>query len=400
MAMIDAIAERGNELEDVQYISFLQSHPYKIYQPAYRKTFRLMSCFYSQLTMYLHRDGASTYLPVQGSSVGYVARERQVNDPRRVGVITQVSPPDDNGYVSLGLDLYYTPDLIAQADWVIGEVNPNMPKTYGDSLHHVSKFDKFVETNEPLFSPSIPEPTEVHKKIARNVVGLLRDRDCLQIGIGAVPGHIFRLIIESDLKDLGIHTEMAPIGIQQLVERGIVTGSYKKTHPGKIVLAFALGDRQLYDFLGNNPMVEFYCASHCNSIPLLAREKKLVAINGAVEVDLVGTICSESFGDDMRSGTGGQLDFVIGAYLSEGGRAIHILPSVTSDGKISRIVPYLSEGARVTVPRQYAQYIVTEWGIANLTALDEKERALALIEIAHPDYRDELLRVAKKRFKF
>ncbi|UCC59431.1 MAG: 4-hydroxybutyrate CoA-transferase [Dehalococcoidia bacterium] len=399
-AMMDAIADRGHELEDVQYISFLQCHPYKIYQPAYRKTFRLMSCFYSSLTMHLHREGSSTYLPVQGSSVGHIVKERQVIDPRRVGLITQVSPPDDNGYVSLGLDLYYTPDLIAQSDWVIGEINPNMPKTYGDSLRHVSQFDKFVETDEPLFSPSIPEPTEVHKKIAENLVSLLRDRDCLQIGIGAVPSQVSRLILESGLKDLGIHSEMSPIGIRQLVEKGIVTGSYKKTHPGKIVLAFALGDRELYDFLGNNPMVEFYSASYCNSIPLLARENNLVAVNGAIEVDLVGTICSESFGDDIRSGTGGQLDFVIGAYFSEGGRAIHILPSITSDGKISRIEPYLSEGARVTVPRQYDQYIVTEWGIANLTALDEKERALALIKIAHPDYRDELLRVAKKRFKF
>jgi acyl-CoA hydrolase len=190
------------------------------------------------------------------------------------------------------------------------------------------------------------------------------------------------------------------MGTRQLVENGIVTGKYKQTHPGRIVLSFAFGDQELYDFLGNNPMVEFYSASYCNSIPLLSAEKNLVAINGSIEIDLVGTICSESFGDAMRSGTGGQLDFVIGAYLSEGGRAINILPSTAKGETISRIVPFLTEGARVTVPRHYAQYVVTEWGIADLVPLDEKERALALIEIAHPKFRDELIKAAKKRLRF
>ena len=315
-------------------------------------------------------------------------------------MIAQVSPPDDHGYVSLGLDLFSTRDLIDQADWLIGEVNPKMPRTYGDTHYPVSRFDYFVETDEPLFSPPLPEPSEVHIKIAENVVSLLRDRDCIQVGIGAVPGQISKLIADSNLKDLGIHTEMAPIGTRQLVENGIVTGKYKQTHRGKIVLSFAFGDQELYDFLGNNPMVEFYSASYCNSIPLLSTEKNLVAINGSIEIDLVGTICSESFGDAMRSGTGGQLDFVIGAYLSEGGRAINILPSTAKGETISRIVPYLTEGARVTVPRHYAQYVVTEWGIADLAPLDERERALALVEIAHPKFRDELMKAAKKRLRF
>jgi len=190
------------------------------------------------------------------------------------------------------------------------------------------------------------------------------------------------------------------MGTHLLVEKGVVTCKYKTTHPNKIVLAFAFGDQELYDYLGNNPMVEFYSASYSNSIPLLCQEKNLVAINGSVEVDLVGTIASESFGDAMRSGTGGQLDFVIGAYWSEGGRAINILPSTYAGGTKSRIVPYLKEGARVTVPRHYAQYVVTEWGIANLAPLNERELALALIEIAHPKFREDLLKAAKKRLRF
>jgi acyl-CoA hydrolase len=220
------------------------------------------------------------------------------------------------------------------------------------------------------------------------------------VGIGAVPGQISKLIADSSLRDLGIHTEMAPMGTRLLVEKNVVNCRYKATHPGKIVMAFAFGDQDLYDFLGNNPMVEFYSASYCNAIPLLAREKNLVAINGAVEVDLVGTICSESYGDDMRSGTGGQLDFVIGAYWSEGGRAINTLPSTRKGGTVSRIVPYLTQGSRVTVPRHYAQYVVTEYGIASLAGLDERERSLALIEIAHPKFREELLQAARKRLRF
>jgi len=399
-AMMDAIADRKDELKDVQYISALVFHPYKIFAPEYKKTFDMKCGFYNQLTMWQHEEGISYFMPIQSSSVGVVCKKRQEVDPRRMVIVTQVSPPDDHGYVSLGLDLFFTPDVIDQGAVVIGEVNPKVPHTYGNSHYHVSRFEKLVEIDEPLFCPPLPEPSEVHKKIAANVVSLLRDRDCLQVGIGAVPGQISKLIAHSGLKDLGIHTEMAPMGTRQLVEKGVVTGKYKTTHTNKMTMAFAFGDQELYDFLGNNPMVEFYCASYSNSIPLLCQEKNLVAINGSVEVDLVGTIASESFGDSMRSGPGGQLDFVIGSYWSEGGRGINILPSTAHGGTISRIVPYLKEGARVTVPRHYAQYVVTEWGIANLAPLDEKERALELIKIAHPKFRDELLQAAKKRLRF
>ena len=399
-AMVDAIADRKDELENVQYISALVFHPYKIFTPEYRKPFYLICGFYDILTMGQHEEGVSRYVPIQSSNVGRVSQKRQEIDPRRLGIITQVSPPDEHGYVSLGLDMFYTPDIMEQADWIIGEVNPKMPETYGDTYYHIRRFDKFVEIDEPLFAPPLPAPSEVHKKIAENVVSLLKDRDCLQIGIGAVPGEISKLIADSGLKDLGIHSEMAPMGTRQLVENGVVTCKYKQAHPNKLVMAFTIGDQDLYDFLGNNPMVEFYSASYCNSIPLLAREKNLVAINGSIEVDLVGTINSESIGDSMFSGTGGQLDFVIGAYWSKGGRAINILPSTAKGGTISRIVPYLAEGARVTVPRHYTQYVITEWGIANLAPLDERERALALIEIAHPKFRDGLLQAAKKRLRF
>jgi 4-hydroxybutyrate CoA-transferase len=399
-AMMDAIADRKDELKDIDYISSLVFHPYKIFNHEYRKTFRLITGFYDILTTGQYESGESVYVPVQSSSVGRIAVKRQKLFPRRQGIIAQVTPPDEHGFVSLGLDLFYTSDIIDQADYVIGEVNPKMLWTYGDTTYHINRFDKFVEIDEPLFAPPLPEPSEVHKKIAENVVSLLKDRDCIQVGIGAVPGQISKLMANSGLKDLGLHTELAPIGTHELVEKGIVTCKYKHIHPNKMVMAFALGDQELYDFLGNNPMVEFYSASYCNSIPLLVQEKNLVAINGSIEIDIVGTIASESIGDAMFSGTGGQLDFVIGAFWSEGGRAINILPSTAKGGTVSRIVPYLTQGTRVTVPRHYAQYIVTEYGIADLTPLDERERALALIEIAHPKFRDELLKAARKRLKF
>jgi 4-hydroxybutyrate CoA-transferase len=261
-AMIDAIADRKDELENVDYISSLVFHLYKIFNPEYRKSFRLISGFYDVLTMSQHEQGISSYVPVQSSSVGWVAAKRQKLFPRRQGIITQVTPPDEHGFVSLGLDLFFTSDIIDQADWVVGEVNPKMPRTYGDTTYHISRFDKFVETDEPLFAPPLPEPSEVHKKIAENVVSLLKDRDCLQVGIGAVPGQISKLLADSGLKDLGLHSEMAPIGTNRLVENGVVTCKYKQVHKNKLVMAFAFGDQELYDFLGNNPMVEFYSAAY------------------------------------------------------------------------------------------------------------------------------------------
>ena len=209
-AAMDAVADRKDELKDIQYINALVFHPYKIFAREYMKTFDMMCGFYNQLTMWQHDEGITAFLPIQSSSVGNVSKKRQAIDPRRMVIITQVSPPDDHGYVSLGFDLFFTPDIIDQGAVVIGEVNPNMPHTYGNSHYHVSRFKKFVEIDEPLFSPPLPEPSEVHKKIAANVLSLLRDRDCLQVGIGAVPGQISKLIANSDLKDLGIHTEMAP----------------------------------------------------------------------------------------------------------------------------------------------------------------------------------------------
>ncbi len=398
MKIMDLIADRVDELEDVEYLNALTLRPYKIFKPEYRKTFNLVFGFYSSPHLQqIAKTEWANFIPAQSSDVSLKNAARNRIYPRRTGIITQVTPPDSHGYVSLGLDTFYTGRIMDQSEFVIAEVNDQMPRTYGDTNFHVSRFNAFYENSSPM--PAVPTPpaTDVEIQMAKNVVGLLKDRDCFQVGIGAIPAMISKLLQDSNLKDLGIHTEMAPAGTNILVEKGIVTCKYKKVNPGKILLAFTMGDKELYEWLANNPMCEWRSTLYANNISIVSQEDNVVAINGSLEVDLTGQICSESHGNVMRTGTGGQLDFVIGAFWSPGGRAINLVPSTALDDSVSRIVPYLSQGARVTVPRHYAQYIVTEYGIADLTGRTEPERAEALIKVAHPKFREELEKGARER---
>lgn len=396
--IMDAIADRKDELHDIEYNATLTMRPYKILRPEYRRTFKLLSGFYSSsLLKEIAKSEWANYWPTQGSDPGlkYAHRKRVFN--RRTGLVVQVAPPDSHGYVNLGLDAFQTEAIMEHCDWIIAQVNPMMPRTYGRTNFHVSHFTAFVEHEEPLITVPIPDATEVEIKMAEYVVSLLRDRDCLQIGIGAVPAMISRFLEHSGLKDLGVHSEMVPVGTHRLVEKGVVTCRYKKTHPGKIVSSFTLGDMDLYDFLSDNPMCEFYPTFYSNRPDVIAQEDNVVAINGSVSVDLTGQIASESVGNIMLSGAGGQLDFAIGAFWSQGGRAINLLPSTALGDTISRIVPSIGEETRVTVPRTYAGYVVTEYGIADLYGRTEPERAAALIKIAHPKFYDDLERGARKR---
>ena len=396
--IMDAIADRHPELEDVEYVACLALRPYKIFNPEYRKAFPLVSAFYSSAVMKeVAKSDWANYLPNNGATSyrNYTNRKRVFK--RRTGYVLQVSPPDANGFVNLGLDAFLSEAIMNQSEWIIAQVNPLMPRTYGRTNFHVSRFAAFVEYSEAPIAVPTPEASEVEKKMAEHVVSLLKDRDCIQVGIGAVPAMISRLLEHSGLKDLGIHSEMVPVGTQKLVDSGVVTGNYKQLNPGKIVSAFTMGDNDLYEFVSNNPMCEFHPTFYTNSIPVIAGEKNVVAINGSIEVDLTGQIASESIGNTMVSGSGGQLDFAIGAFLSDGGRAINLVPSTSLNDTISRVVPFITDGARVTVPRHYAGYVVTEYGIADLYGRTEPERAEALINIAHPKFREELEAGARKR---
>jgi 4-hydroxybutyrate CoA-transferase len=398
LPIIDAIADRKDDLKDVELMINLAIRPYKILAPEYRDTFHLMSGFYSSPPMLkIARSEWANFFVMQGSDVGIRYANRKKVFKRRTGIILQVTPPDEHGYVNMGFDAFYTEDILDLSEWAIAEINPNLPRTYGRTNIHVSRFNAFVEIASPVMAFPPVVPTDVEKKIAEHVVNLLRDRDCLQVGLGGVPAAISSLISHSNLKDLGVHSEMAPAGLNHLVEKGIVTGKFKKVNPGKIILGFTLGDKELYGFLANNPLVEFHPCSYVNNICVIAQEDNIVAINGSVEVDLTGQIVSESLGNVMISGSGGQLDYVCGAFWSKGGRAINLVPSTSNNDSVSRIVPYIAQGARVTVPRHYTGHIVTEYGVADLVGLTEPERAEALIAIAHPKFQEDLEKGARER---
>jgi len=396
--IMDAIADRKDELEDIEYDYALVLRPYKLFQPEYRDTFNLVPCFYSPMPhqQALADSEWANFWPCQSSDIGIKMPHRARACPRRMGMVMQVTPPNEHGYVNLGLDTFYTATLMEQCDYLIAEINEQMPRTFGETNFHVSNFDAFVENPNPMPPVPTPQASDIEMKMAQNVVGLLKDRDCIQVGIGAVPAMISKLLLESGLKDMGIHTEMAPAGTYDLVEKGVVTCKYKKVNPGKVLLTFTMGDKELYDWLADNPMCEWRQTYYANNISVIAQEENVVAINGSVSIDLYGQICSESYGDRMRSGTGGQLDFVIGSFWSPGGRAINLVPSTAVKGTQSRIVPRLMEGSRVTVPRHYTGFVVTEYGVADLYGRSEPERAEALIGVAHPDFRDELEKDARE----
>ncbi len=313
-----------------------------------------------------------------------------------------VSPPDEFGFCSYGIDVG---NIITPADKskiVIAQINHNMPRGLGNSFIHINKIDYIVEHDAPLLElPQVdpdtsPEVMKVYDKIGRNVAELIEDGATIQMGIGAIPDSVLNYL--HDRKNIGVHTEMFSDGIVQLVEEGIITGEEKTLHPGKIVAGFVLGTKQAYNFVDNNPLIEFHPQEYVNDPFVIAKNKKMVAINSAIEIDLTGQVCSDSIGTRFYSGIGGQVDFIRGAAHSEGGKAVIALPSTTKDGKVSRIVPTLKPGAGVVTSRGDVRYVVTEYGIAHLFGKSIQDRARELIKISHPKFRDELTEFAKKNY--
>ena len=316
-------------------------------------------------------------------------------------LMIMVSPPDEEGYVSLGTSSSIVPTYLEKAGYVIAEINERVPRTFCDekSRVHVSRIDCFVQgPNRPMIEAPTPPPTEVDRQIAERVVGLVGDRACVQLGIGAMPNAVGQLIAQAGLKDLGVHTEMLCDAYVAMAEAGCITGKYKTTDPGKIVYTFAMGTKKLYDFLDGNPDCLLAPVDYTNDPYIIAKNDNMVCLNNAIEVDLYGQVASETSGPRQISGTGGQLDFITAAAHSRNGKGLICLSSTFTDheGKLhSRIVPFLGPGQIVTVPRSYTPYVITEYGVADLRAKTTWERAEELISIAHPDFREELIRQAE-----
>ncbi len=320
---------------------------------------------------------------------------REVVKPRVT--IMSVSPPDENGYVSLGTNVDYIESTLAYCEVKIAQVNKYVPKTHGEAIKHVSEFDCFVEIDEPL--PEVPsvENTEVEKAIGKHCASLINDGDCIQLGIGGIPNAICAEL--HDKKDLGLHSEMVGDGIIDLIKKGVINNSKKTIHHGKSILGFVFGTEKLFHFLDHNPAVEMHPIEYVNNPSVIAQNDNMVSVNSCLQVDLQGQVVSDTIGLTQFSGVGGQVDFVRGATMSKGGRSIIAMPSTAKGGTVSRIVPVITEYSAVTTTRNDVNYIVTEYGIAQLKGKTMKDRARALIMIAHPNFREALCNDFLERFK-
>ena len=301
--------------------------------------------------------------------------------------LIHVSVPDKHGYCSLGVSIEATLAAIENATTVIAQVNTFMPRTHGAGIIHVSEIDLFVESNEELPAHTISEPSVIESKIGNFVADLIEDRSTLQMGIGSIPNAVLTRL--SNHKDLGLHTEMFSDGVIDLILKDVINGNYKGINRGRALTTFLMGSKRLYDYVDDNPFIEMRASNYTNDVSIIRQNPKMVAINSAIEVDVTGQVCADSIGAHMYSGVGRQMDFIRGASLSEGGKAIIALPSITKSG-ISRIVPTLKPGAGVVTTRSHIHYIVTEYGVANLYGKTIKQRVKELVGIAHPDHREEI----------
>lgn len=311
--------------------------------------------------------------------------------------LLQVSEPDEHGYCSYGLSCDYTKPAAEAATIRIAQVNKNMPRTMGENFIHLSEIDHIVTADMPLIQLQPPKISEAQKKIGEHIASLVEDRDCLQLGIGAIPDAV--LLFLKEKKDLGIHSEMFSDGVVELIEAGVITNKYKQIDRGQCVASFLMGTDKLYNYVHDNPAVAMMPVDYVNDPCVISQNDNVVSINSCVEVDLMGQVCSETVGEKQISGVGGQVDFVRGSRMSKNGRTIIAMPATAAKGTISKIVPFLTHGAAVTTSRNDVDYIVTEYGIAQLRGKTLRERAAALINIAAPEFKEELMQEYTRRFE-
>ncbi|WP_290798013.1 acetyl-CoA hydrolase/transferase family protein [Flavihumibacter sp. UBA7668] len=392
--MMSKLAEQKDRLQQVELVNITVYGDMVVDKPEYQGHFHINSLFVSASIRDAVQAGRADYVPVFLSEIPELFKQGIL--PIDVAIV-HVSVPDTHGYCSLGVSVDIARSAVNTARYVIAQVNPNVPRTHGDGMIHVKRFHAMVYHEAPLHEGNFSSRLgAAEKQIGQYIAGMIEDRATLQMGIGAIPDAVLRCL--GNHKDLGVHTEMFSDGIIDLVENDVINNKYKAIHPNKSVVGFALGTKRLYDYVNDNPAFAFLDIDYVNESSVIRRNPKMVAINSAVEIDLTGQVCADSIGTFQYSGIGGQMDFMRGAALSAGGKPIIALPSRTAKG-ISRVVPFLKTGAGVVTTRGHIHYVVTEFGIAYLYGKNLRQRAKALIDIAHPDDREMLERAAHERFK-
>lgn len=389
--LLDALVARASELSGVRILHFHLEGPGPHLAPEMAPHFRHRALFIGPNARTAINEGRAEYIPTFLSDAGTLIRRGILPIDT---VLVNVSPPDRHGFCSLGTSVIAMPSAIRHARTVVAQINRSVPRTLGDSFVHVDDIDLGVEVDQPPYATATASVGEVERSIGGYVAELVPDGATLQLGIGAIPEAVATAL--SGKRDLGIHTEMMTDVVRQMVEAGVVTGRAKEINVGRVVATFMLGSQRLYDWAHDNPMVEMRPADYTNDTAVIRRFRKMVAINSAIEVDLTGQVCADSIGARMYSGVGGQMDFIRGAALSDDGRAIIALPSTAADGSVSRIVPFLRQGAGVVTTRAHVQTIITEYGVAEMHGRSIPERARQLIAIAHPDLRAGLEEEARR----
>ncbi|WP_459129729.1 acetyl-CoA hydrolase/transferase family protein [Guggenheimella bovis] len=389
--LVDAMVQNAEQYKGVEIVHMVAMGGAVYCGEEYKENFWHNAIFVGGSTRDAIKRGQGDFTPVFFYEVPKLFKSKLPIDV----ALVQVTPPDDHGFVNLGVSVDYTLEAVRQAKVVIAQVNRNMPRVFGDGFIHISDIDYFVEADQDIIELGRPKIGEIESQIARHCATLIHDGDTLQLGIGAIPDAVLSVL--TDKKDLGIHSEMFSDGVLELYNKGVITNKKKTTYPGKMVATFLMGTKNLYDFVDNNPEVLMMPVDVVNHPLVVSQEKNIVSLNSCVQVDLMGQIASESIGNTQISGVGGQVDFVRGAAMSENGRSIIAMAS-TVKGKSSKIVTRLDDGAAVTTSRNDVDYVVTEYGVAELKGKSLRERSRALISIAHPDFREELIKYHCEKF--
>lgn len=391
--LMEALVDRAPELEDVEICHALTLGSGDYVAPEMEGHIRANSLFIGPNVRAAVQEGRADFTPVLLSEFTLLFKERVL--PVDVAFV-HLSPPDEHGFCSYGIETGLTKSPAEASDIIIAEINENMPRCLGDSFIHVSRLDYIVPVNYPLLELPMSEGglSETHTKIGQYIAELIPDGATMQMGIGAIPDAVLKFL--HDKRDLGVHTELFSDSVIELVESGVLTNARKTLHPGKITAGFMIGTHRLYEWAHDNPLIELHRTEYINDPFVIAQNDRQVAINSAIEIDLTGQVCADSIGPKLYSGVGGQLDFVCGASRSDGGVPIIALPATVKGKGISRIVPMLKRGAGVVTTRYHVHYVVTEYGVADLYGKTIRERAKALISIAAPEFRDELRRAAKE----